>query len=149
MKYDDDTLISYPADKIRNLFANCQRSDSDDARVILDQIERLGLLTKSMEGMRMSDPTFIRMEEIINSEEGTAAIKAAIARGEPGLAGIEPVIVAELGDRYGARDMGTVNAGWLVGQLMMSAGYNKGPARKMPPGSVAKSAATWVPKTRT
>lgn len=146
MTYSDEKLAAMNGVEIRNLYANCQRHDTDDARIILDQIEKLDLLSRPVEALRSSDPIFLKIEEIVNRSDSRAKIIAAVEQGVPGLAGVEPDIVAELGDSYSGHDWGTVNAGWIVGQLMYSMGYKKGKSAKMPPGSVAKSAATWSPK---
>jgi hypothetical protein len=63
--------------------------------------------------------------------------------GFPALAGVEHFIVAELGERYHPHDQGTMNAGYIVGELMRHLGYIQDGEGKIPEGSVAKTAMKW------
>ena len=56
------------------------------------------------------------------------------------------MIVARMGDRYGRYSMMTVTAGSIVGELMMAKGYRVSGQKKMPEGSIAKTAAFWTPR---
>ena len=96
----------------------------------------------------MSDPVYLQMEEITWSKEGRAAALKATDEGLPALAGVEPLFIAALGDRYMPHDMGTMNAGYIVGELMRHLGYVGGRAGKMPEGSVAKTAMKWKRRDR-
>ena len=58
------------------------------------------------------------------------------------------MIVARMGDRYGAFSQMTLTAGGIVGELMHSLGYEVAGRRDMPAGSVAQTAARWEPKKR-
>jgi hypothetical protein len=51
--------------------------------------------------------------------------------------------VAELGERYHPHDQGTMNAGYIVGELMRHLGYIQDGEGKIPEGSVAKTAMKW------
>jgi hypothetical protein len=88
------------------------------------------------------------MEEIVNSKEGRAACVKATEDGLPALAGVEHMIVAEVGDLYGQKYMATQWAGYVVGTLMKSLNYEQIGQKAMPPGSVAKTAAIWARKRR-
>jgi hypothetical protein len=83
----------------------------------LDLIDASGLALSSG-GMRITDPTYIRMREIIWSNRAGAI--EAMANGLPALAGVEPLIANELGDRYHPHDLGTANAGSLIAELIAS-----------------------------
>ena len=96
--------------------------------------------------MRMSDPAYLKMQDIVWSNEGRKAAVKATDKGLPALAGIEPRIVAELGERYHPHDGGTMNAGYIVGELMRHLGYIEDGQGKMPEGSVAKTAMKWKPR---
>lgn len=87
----------------------------------------------------MSDPRVLEMREVIESKDGQAACLTATADGLPALAGVEPMIVAKTGSRYGQFSMMTVTAGSIVGELMLGKGYKIAAQKKMPDGSVAKS----------
>ena len=95
-------------------------------------------------GMSKNDPIYIRMRDIIRSEESVAAMKKAATEGLPALAAIEPKLVAVFGKDYGQHNQGTMTAGALVGEVMYSLGFKKGKSAPMPEGSVAKTAATWL-----
>jgi hypothetical protein len=68
--------------------------------------------------MRLSDPVYLKMEEIIWREDGRKAALMATDNGLPALCGVEPLLKKELGSRYSPHDMGTVSAGAIVGELM-------------------------------
>lgn len=129
-----------------NLWRNAKLKQGDDiAERLVSSIELSGLQYWVGSGTAHDDPLAIEMEEIINSLEGRAACLQATERGEPALAGVEPLIVAKMGARYGAHDQLTVLAGYQVGTLMKALGYKESSKGKMPTGSVAKTAAVWVP----
>jgi hypothetical protein len=81
-------------------------------QAIVDLIEASGL-SLSSGGMRASDPAYLRMEDIVWSAQGRAAALEATEKGFPALAGVDPLISADLGDRYNPHDGGTVNAGYI------------------------------------
>ncbi|RWL98466.1 MAG: hypothetical protein E5X80_03230 [Mesorhizobium sp.] len=68
------------------------------------------------------------MEEIAWSTEGKKLMVEAAEAGLPALAGIEPLIVADLGPLYHPHDLGTADAGSIVGQVMRHLGYELGNA---------------------
>ena len=72
------------------------------------------------------------------SSEGCAAAVGATASGLPALVGVEPMFVAALGGRYHPHDGGTMNAGYIVGQLMRHLGYVEDGQGKMPMGPSLK-----------
>ncbi len=129
------------------LYANAKKHQYEGGQDVIDLIDAAGLPLRSG-GMRMSDPVYIRMEEIVWSPEGRAAALEATAKGLPALAGAEPLIRQDLGHQYGPYDMGTVNAGYIVGELMRHLGYVDAGTGKMPEGSVAKTAMTWKPRRK-
>lgn len=127
------------------LHENARKRIDNGGREIIELIEASSLPLSSG-GMRLSDPVYIRMQEIIWSSEGKKAAIDATASGLPALAGIEPLIVADLGDRYHPHNQGTVSAGGIVGELMRFLGYKILGQADMPKGSVAKTAALWKPR---
>lgn len=94
--------------------------------------------------MYTHDPAYLLMKEIIYSDAGKLAAINAAFHGQPALAGVEPMIVAELGDNY-LSDQGTLNAGYIVAEMMKTMGYEPAGRKRMPNGSVAKTAITWMP----
>ncbi|TBD43310.1 hypothetical protein [Rhizobium ruizarguesonis] len=99
------------------LHDNARKRIDNGGREIIELFESSGLPLSSG-GMRLSDPVYQRMEEIVWSSEGKKAAVAAPAAGLPALAGVEPLIVADLGDRYHPHNDGTKSAGGIVGELM-------------------------------
>jgi len=125
-----------------NLYENARKRRAVGGQAIMDMIDSGGL-SLSDGGMRTSDPVYIRMQELIWSTEGRKLALAATAKGLPALAGVERLIVDDLGGRYHPHDLGTANAGSIVGDLMRHLGYAKDREAKMPEGSVAKTAMVW------
>ena len=129
------------------LYENARKMLERGGQEVIALIDSSGLPLRSG-GITFSDPVHIRMEEIIWSSEGKKAVIRATEDGMPALAGVEPMIVEDLGDRYHPHDLGTVDAGSIVGELMHHLGYEKSGRANMPDGSVAKTAALWKPRTR-
>ena len=61
--------------------------------------------------------------------------------GLPAVAGVAPLVVAAMGDRYGAFSQMMMTSGFLVAEVKRAAGYEIDGRRQMPPGSVAQTAA--------
>ena len=83
------------------------------------------------------------IEIIANAKANEAAMLDAVVAGIPPLQVIEPLIVAKLGDAYNGQNGGTIAAGYVIAKRLYALGYEKAPAKKMPEGSVAKTAATF------
>ncbi|WP_426039935.1 hypothetical protein [Brevundimonas sp. DC300-4] len=127
-----------------NVWTNARAKGTPEADDLAAFIESSGLNYTPTGGISMSDPRVIEMREIIESPAGQAACLAATAGGLPALAGVEPMIVERMGVRYGQFSMMTVTAGSIVGGMMLSKGYTIESQKKMPEGSVAKTAAFWT-----
>lgn len=129
------------------LHENARKRIDNGGREIIELIESSGLPLSSG-GMKLSDPVYLRMQEIIWSAEGKKAAVVATEAGLPALAGVEPLIVADLGDHYHPHNDGTKSAGGIVGELMRFLGYELAGQADMPAGSVAKTAALWKSRPR-
>lgn len=127
-----------------NVWSNARAKGTPEADELAQFIEESGLNYTPTGGISMSDPRVLEMRDVIESAQGQAACLKATADGLPALAGVEPMIVERMGSRYGQFSMMTVTAGSIVGELMLSKGFKIETQRKMPDGSVAKSAAFWV-----
>ena len=101
---------------------------------------------KVMPGLRLSDPVYLRIKEIVNSPEGREAALGATANGEPALAGVDVLLRKALGPQYTKNDLGTASAGDLVAKLMRELGYQESKTARCPPGCVARTGLTWKPK---
>ena len=97
----------------------------------------------------MDDPLVQAIAAVVHSAEGRAVCEQAVAEGQPAIAGVDPLIADRLGVDYGAHNMTTNAAGWLVAELMRGLGYRSlGKAGKTPKGCVAGSGTLWEPKPR-
>lgn len=127
------------------LYRNAADRRDEGGQAIIDMIDAAGLSLRSG-GMKMDDPVYLRMEEIVWSREGRAAAIAATDQGLPAMAGVDPLLQADLGTQYNAESMGTMNAGFIVAELMRHLGYVDAGPGKLPANCVAKTAMTWRPR---
>jgi hypothetical protein len=132
-------------EKLAIPYENARKRRSAGGQAIMDLIDASGLPLSSG-GMRITDPTYIRMREIIWSNRADA-IKAT-ENGLPALAGVEQLIVRDLGNRYHPHDLGTASAGSLIGELMRHLGYIKDKEAKMPDGYQASHRELWPQQER-
>ena len=144
IEFTDEKLRAYTPTERANLRANALRSKMPGAAALVVQIDALGL-PLSTGGLAKDDPIYIEMEQIIWSVEAKAAAIQATSQGMPALAGVDPILQRIMGARYTAKHQGTVNAGYIVGDVMLNAGYVQAGKGKMPAGSIAKTAEKWKP----
>ncbi|TGP86401.1 hypothetical protein EN866_24190 [Mesorhizobium sp. M2D.F.Ca.ET.223.01.1.1] len=142
MQITIEKLKAMSAQDRATLYENARKRVGQGGQEIIDLINSSGLPLRSG-GITLSDPIHIRMEEIIWSSDGKKLLVEATEAGLPALAGVEPLLVADLGTQYHPHDLGTVDAGSIVGAVMRHLGYELLGRADMPPGSVAKTAATW------
>lgn len=147
MQITIEKLHAMSPEQRATLYENARNRLDQGGREIMDLINESGLPLRSG-GITFSDPVHLRMEEIAWSSQGKRLLVEATEAGLPALAGIEPLIVADLGPLYHPHDLGTVDAGSIVGQVMRHLGYELVDRKDMPAGSVAKTAATWRPRRR-
>jgi hypothetical protein len=140
--YTADELRAYAPEKLAVLYQNAVKHRENGGKAIIDLIHELGLPLSSG-GMRTSDPAYMEMEKIVWSAQGRKRVVEATEKGLPALSGVEPMIVAELRERYHPHDQGTLTAGSIVAALMRHLGYIQDREGKMPEGSVAKTAMKW------
>lgn len=101
---------------------NARRAATPEALQLATFIETSGLDYAPSGGISLSDPRVLEMRAIIEAPEGRRACLDANERGLPALAGVEPLIVAQMGRRYGAFSQMTLTAGGLVAEVMYSLG---------------------------
>lgn len=139
----DDLEAMSPHDR-HTLFKNAVRlSHTPEGAALKAMIDEAGLPFSENAMPSSDDPLVLKMYDIVNSPEGRAAAVASTKNDLPALAGVDPLLSQTLGADYGPHNWGTVIAGSMVGELMQSLGYRKVGRKSMPPGSVAKTAATW------
>jgi hypothetical protein len=140
-------MPAYTAQKIaemtllqrKALYENCLRKGGEEAAAIVALIESTGLPYTKEETVKDGDLIFRAMELVINSKDGEAAMLSMVNRGIPPLAGVDPLIAAELGAKYGKHNESTIQAGFLVARRMEALGLRKGTQRTLPRGCVALS----------
>jgi hypothetical protein len=108
------------------------------------QIEAAGLPYSDDVALKGDDPITLAMIKVVYSPEGREAAVSSTKAGEAAMAGVDPLLQVALGVDYGPHNFGTNRAGEIVGALMRSLGYKKGPDKDLPSHCVAKTAATWV-----
>lgn len=139
-----EKLEAMTAKERENLWINARAANTPEAAYLVTVIESLGLPYSEDGGMRLDSPVAIKMNDIITSPDGQKRCLEATKDGLPALAGVDGELNSVLGVDYRAGNQATQTAGYLVGNLMISLGYKIAGQRKMPEGSVAKTAAFWV-----
>tara|TARA_R110002073_G_scaffold31592_1_gene96759 strand:+ start:737 stop:1210 length:474 start_codon:yes stop_codon:yes gene_type:complete len=129
-----------------NLWINARSKDTEEANFLVTVIESLGLPYSEDGGMKLNSPIAIKMRELIDSREGRRRCIEATKNDMPALAGLDKELNELLGVDYRGGNAATQTAGYFVGEVMRSLGYTIKDRRPMPPGSVAKTAAFWVPR---
>lgn len=133
--------------KLRESTSKTKLIDAVTRAFFVQAIDESGPIFDSS-AITADDPVTLAMEEIIDSKDGRAACLQATEDGQPALAGVEHMIVREVGTLYGQKYMATQWAGYIVGTLMKSLDYEQIGQKAMPAGSVAKTAAVWARKKR-
>ncbi|CAN7732869.1 hypothetical protein LJR010_006037 [Ensifer adhaerens] len=105
MKIDLVALQAMSPERRAQLYENARKKRNEGGQVIIDLIDSSGLPLRSG-GMTLSDPVYVAMEEIIWSQAARTRLLEAVEHGLPALAGVEPLIREELGERYHPHDQG-------------------------------------------
>jgi hypothetical protein len=146
-KYTKEILEAMTPEQRSVLYQNAAKHLEGGGQEIIDLIDSSGLSLSSGH-MRASDPAYLAIEKIVWSAEGRKAALEATEKGLPALAGVEGLIVGQLGNQYGPHDGGTLNAGYIQAGLMRHLGYVEDGQGKMPEGCIAKTAMKWKPRSR-
>jgi hypothetical protein len=146
-KFTIEDLQKMTPERRAILYQNAVKRREEGGQEILDLLDASGLPLSSGH-MLSDDPAYRKMVEIVWSAKGRVAALEATEKGLPALAGVDPLISAELGDRYGPHDGGTLNAGYIQAELMRHLGFTEAGQGKMPDGCVAKTAMKWKTKSR-
>lgn len=151
MTYEEETLRAMSVEDLRNLYDRAMKLQGKaDADVIIAQIEAIGLPTL-VEKITLASEIGQKMQSIVFSEEAKeAAVKAALA-GKAPLGVIDPMLRAGLGADYQVENECTVQAGYLITNMMRQMFWKKATkSQKLPSSCVAKSGALFIhspPKT--
>lgn len=144
--YTTEKLKAMTANERLSLRNNALAKGTPEALAIVQQIDELKLPLGSG-GLTEDHPLYLEMYEIIMSPEAKAAALKAVEGGLPALAGVDPLLQERMGKRYTNEQQMTVNAGYITGTVMISAGYEKDKEGvSLPKGCVAKSSTTWKRK---
>jgi hypothetical protein len=122
-----------------------KRPESDvAARALVQMIEASGLDYKAGQSVRLDDHIGKAVSRIVFSPEGKQAALEATARGLPALAGLDPLLSRALGPDYGSHNESTVQAGYLVTNMMRQLGYEISGSGSLPSGCTGKTGAVFA-----
>lgn len=146
MGWTKEQIEALSPEKRETLFDNARAKGTPEAQQIIEIMIEHDLLVRSGGGLPREHPTIQTIEEVIRSDEGRAAGKEASDQGLPAMAGVDQMLSAELGSRYGDHDT-TSWAGTFMAEVMAEAGYVQTKKKPMPEGCVAKTAAFFEPRS--
>jgi hypothetical protein len=132
-----ERLAALSRQQLHNLYVNAHRLEAHD---LVAQIERSGLPYWDGSGLKLDSHLGRQMRKIVSSPEALTAAAIATKQGRPALAGVEPLIVQECKEDYSKTYEATIQAGYLVAQMMEKEGYVKTGQRGSIHGGVAKTA---------
>ena len=142
-----EEIISATLEQRRILYRNgITRIDNAEAVRVVELIVSSGLPFRTEGQMDHGDRDWRAIEAIVNDRWNDAPLLEAAAKGVPPLSAIEPQIVEQLGEDYRNDNGGPTAAGYLIAKRLFALGFEKSSSQKMPPGSVAKTAATFRKK---
>lgn len=145
MEWTKEKIEALSPEKREALFDNARAKGTPEAKRIIDLMVEHDLLVRSGGGLPREHPTIQEIEEIIRSDDGRTAGKAASDQGLPAMAGVDHMLTNALGSKYGGHDT-TSWAGTLMAEVMAEAGYVQTRKKSMPVGCVAKTAAFFEPR---
>jgi hypothetical protein len=140
MEWTKAKIEALSPQKRETLFDTARAQGTGEAQQIIDLMMEHNLLVRVGGGLPRDHPTIQTIEEIIRSDEGRKAGKEASDQGLPAMAGVDNMLSAELGSKYGDHDT-TSWAGTFMADVMADAGYVQTKKKPMPAGCVAKTAA--------
>lgn len=158
MAYSDDKLLTFDMLELRRIMANAQRYAADpasrfhnDGVATLRQLEELGIKVPAA-GVTLDSPAGKLMQRVIFSPEGRRAAMDAAKQGKAPMEPIDVLLQAAMGADYSADNGATVQAGYLVANLMRQEMWEVSPNRRahLPDHCIAKTAAlyTYIPSKR-
>ncbi|HKG84873.1 MAG TPA: hypothetical protein VKB16_17210 [Beijerinckiaceae bacterium] len=145
MNWTDERLAALTPAARHQVWANAVAAGTKEGRELARRIEASGLSFLNPKGLELDSEIGRKLYRVIFSQKAKDAGATASEEGRPALADIEPLIVAELGTAYTKQKEATVQAGYLIGNMMENNGFRKtGLKKRMPPGSIAKTAECYV-----
>ena len=146
MTWNIERLTAMSPDERWNLYANAMRMGTPEAKALLLLIDGSGLALSKGGGLPAEHPTIKAIREVVMSPEGVQAGVNAIKAGQPALAGVDPLLQAEV-PGYSAPDTHSW-AGTFVAEAMEIAGYQRTTAGPLPATCRAKTAMRFRLKAR-
>lgn len=140
MEWTKERIEALSSERREALFDNARAKGTPEAQRIIDLMVEHDLLVRSGGGLPREHPIIQEIEEIIRSDEGRKGGKQASDEGLPAMAGVDHMLAAALGSKYGTHDT-TSWAGTFMADVMADAGYVQTKKKPMPQGCVAKTAA--------
>lgn len=141
MNWSDEAIARLSHHDRHALWNNAKRLGADE---LVAQIESSGLPFADPKGVTLDGTIGRAMARIICSPAGKAAAIEATSKGRPALAGVDPLLKAEMGDDYAKSYEATIQAGYLVRKLMDTLGYEKSGQQGRWDGGVAKTGEIYI-----
>ena len=138
--YTQDWLARASLEERHTAWRNAREKGGPQGEAIAAFISQSGLAYTPRGYLALDDPRVVRLHDIINSPDGVRACEAAVAAGQPALAGVDGLIQKALGPDYCGENGTTQTAGDYVANMMRPRGWIDAGQKPMPEGSVAKSA---------
>jgi hypothetical protein len=113
----------------------------DAGKELISLLDEAGLPYSDDESLKGSDPLTLKIADIAFSPEGTAAMRDAIDKGMPPMAGLDPLLSEAVGNDYGPHNSSTNWAGRIAAERMERLGFRKtGKKATLPSGCIARTA---------
>ena len=144
MTWDEEKLGKLSAKDLRSLYDNALAKSGAEAERVVALIESLGTPAKGT-SLSLDSPLGKKLQKLIFSPAFKEAAVSAARAGKAPMAAVDPLLQEALGDEYKSAYEGTMNAGYLVANLMRQNQWDtNGKRQKLPENCVAKSAALFV-----
>ena len=126
------------------LWENAKRKGGTEALRIIELIESSGLDYGRSESVKLDSPIGKAIERLIFSAEGRTAALRAVQEGLPPLAALDPLLQEALGADYGPHNEATIQAGYLIANLMRQLGFEASGPGRLPTNCVARTGLNFV-----
>lgn len=152
MKYEDEKLLSMSVSELRILKINAEKYVQEPSSKfysagvsLLKQLDALGIVIPEKE-ITLDSPEGKKLQSVIFSEEGRVAALKAAKEGIAPMELIDPMLQQAMGPTYQGGNGATVQAGYVVANLMRQLHWEVNPRRRadLPANCIAKTAALYV-----
>lgn len=144
MQWTEDKLRALPSEKLRTVYEHAKAGSHTLAGATLALIEKIGIPPEKST-ITFDSPLGKKLQSVIFSPAAKKAAIAAAVSGQPPMAVIDPMLQAEMGSDYRSDNDATVQAGYLVANMMRQNFWEtNGKSAPLPGECVAKTAALFV-----